>query len=143
MVKLVGELFLKFGFTLSEKIVTQHYRANADNVRSELTEHLREFRNAWKSFQKKELARLSELERQRFDKLQTEPQKEAFLLCRSFAKLETEFQISQASLADRLSITPQGAGVVITKLIGVGALKRTAPARPHKRSALYRWIANT
>jgi len=141
MAKLVGELFHKFGFTLSEKIVTRHYHANANNVRSELAEHLREFRAAWKSFRKKELARLSKSERERFDKLQTETQREAFLLCRSFGKLKKEFPVSQASLADRLAITRAGAAVVIAKLIDLGALKKTAPARPHVSSAQYRWTA--
>jgi hypothetical protein len=142
MVKLVGELFFKFGFTVSEQIVTRHYQINAQNVTTSLAEHLAEFRNAWKSFRKKELARLSKPERQRFDILQTEPQREAFLLCHSFGKVRTEFPVSQASLADRLSITPPGVGVVIAKLIEVGALKRTAPPRPHKSSAFYSWTAN-
>ena len=141
LAKLVGELFRKFGYALSEQIVRQHYGANDGNVRTGLAEHLHEFRQAWKSFRKKELARLSPSERQRFDKLQTEAQREAFFLCRSFAKLNNEFPLSQASLADRISITRQGAGYVIARLIELGTIKKTAEARPHSRSACYRWIA--
>ena len=141
LAKLVGELFRKFGYVLSEHIVRQHYCANDGNVRTGLAEHLREFGQAWKSFRKKELARLSHSERERFDKLQTEPQREAFFLCRSFAKLNNEFPLSQASVADRVSITRQGAGYVIERLIEVGAIKKTAEARPHSRSACYRWIS--
>src|SRR5262249_3735945 len=107
LVKFVGELFRKFGYALSERIVRQHYSANEANVRTSLAEHLREFHKAWKSFWKKELSRLSQSERERFGKLQTEAQEEAFVLCRSFAKLKSEFPLSRASLADRVSITPQ------------------------------------
>ena len=139
LAKLVGELFRKFGFTLSEQIVRQHYCAHDGNVRTPLAEHLREFRQAWKSFRTKELARLSHSERERFDKLQTEAQREAFFLCRSFAKFKTEFPLSQASLADRVSITRQGAGYVIERLIEIGAIAKTAEARPHNKSAYYRW----
>jgi hypothetical protein len=141
LAKLVGELFRKFGYALAEQIVAQHYHANGGNVRTELAEHLREFRQAWKSFRKKELARLSHSERVRFDKLQTEPQQEAFFLCLSFAQLRTQFPLSRASLADRLSITPQGAGYVVDKLVEVGAIKKTAEAKPHSRAACYRLIA--
>jgi hypothetical protein len=140
LAKLVGELFRKFGFVLSERIVRQHYRVYDGNMRTKLADHLCEFRQAWKSFRKKELARLSPSERERFDKLQTEAQREAFFLCRSFAKLNSEFPLSQASLADRLSVTRQGAGCVIARLIEVGVIKKTAEAKPHSRSACYRWI---
>jgi hypothetical protein len=139
LTKLVGELFRKFGYALSEQLVGQHYCAHDGNVRTGLAEHLREFKQAWELFRKKELARLSHSERERFDKLQTEPQREAFFLCRAFAKFKNEFPLSQASLADRLSITRQGAGYVIARLIEVGAIKKTAEARPHSKSACYRW----
>jgi hypothetical protein len=141
LAKLVGELFRKFGYALSEQIVRQHYCTHESNIRTPLDEHLREFQQAWKSFRKKELGRLSRSERNLFDKLQTEAQREAFFLCRSFAKFKSEFPLSRASLADRLSLTPQGAGYVIDKLIAISAIKKTAEARPHSESACYRWAA--
>jgi hypothetical protein len=141
LVKLIGELFRKFGHALSEQIVKQHYYAHEGNVRTGLSEHLREFRQAWKVFQKKDLLGLSHSERERFDKLQTEPQREAFFLCRSFGKLKSEFPLSQASLADRLTVTRPGADYVIERLIKVGAIKKTAEARPHTKSACYCWTA--
>jgi hypothetical protein len=141
LTKMVGELFRKFGFALAERIVRQHYEANAENVTTALAEHLRDFREAWKSFRKKELGRLSQSERQRFDKLQTEPQREGFFLCRSFAKLKSEFPVSQASLADRLSLTKAGAGYVIDRLSGVGVIEKTADAKANVRSAQYKWTA--
>jgi biotin operon repressor len=63
------------------------------------------------------------------------------MLCRSFAKLKSEFPLSQASLADRLSITRQGAGCVIESLKKVGVSERTTEAKPHSRAACYQWVA--
>jgi TOTE conflict system, Archaeo-Eukaryotic Primase domain len=139
LAKLVGELFRKFGYALSEQIVSEHYRVYAANIRTPLDEHLREFRQAWKSFRKKETRRLNHSELELFDQLQTEPQREAFFLCRAFAKFQNEFPLSQASLADRLCVTRQGAGYVVARLIELGAIERTAGARPHSKSAYYRW----
>ncbi len=141
MTKMVGELFRKVGLSLAEEIVKQHYEINAENVRTGLAEHLREFREAWKSFRKKELARLSPSERAKFDKLNTEAQCEGFFLCCSFAHLKSEFPFSQASFADRLGLTPPGAGYVIGTLSELGVIRKTVEAKPHKSSAHYEWTA--
>lgn len=99
---------------------------------------MHQFRNAWKSFHKKKIKQMSDSQRVLFDKLQTEPQREAFLLCRSFAALKKEFPLSQASLADRVGVTQQGAGYVIAKLISAGAIEKTADAKTNSKSAYYK-----
>ena len=139
LVKLTGELSHKFGFELSERIVAQHYALYHDKVTTGHDDHMREFRNAWKSFRKEKEKQMTDAERVRFDKLQTEPQREAFLLCRSFAELKKEFPLSQSSLADRVGVTQQGAGYVIEKLISVGAIEKTADAKTNLKSAYYKW----
>ena len=85
---------------------------------------------------------MTDSERVMFDKLQTEPQREAFLLCRSFAELKKEFPLSQVSLADRLGVTQQGAGYVIAKLIALRVIEKTADAKTNLKSAYYAWIAD-
>ena len=139
LVKLIGELSHKFGLQLSERIVTQHYALYHDKVTTGHDDHMREFHSAWKSFRKEKEKQMTDAERVRFDKLQTEPQREAFLLCRSFAELKKEFPLSQASLADRVGVTQQGAGYVIEKLISVGAIEKTANAKTNRKSAYYKW----
>jgi hypothetical protein len=141
LTKLTGELSHKFGFELSERIVTQHYELYRDNVTTGPDDHMREFRRAWRSFREEKVKQMTDAERVLFDKLQTKPQREAFLLCRSFAELKKEFPLSQSSLADRIRVTQQGAGYVIAKLISLGAIKRTADAKTNRKSACYRWIA--
>jgi hypothetical protein len=138
-VKLIGDLSHKFGLQLSEQIVSQHYEMYRDNVTTGRDDHIREFRNAWKSFHKEKIKQMTDSERIKFDKLKTEPQREAFLLCRSFAALKRKFPLSQASLADRVGVTQQGAGYVIEKLISVGAIEKMACAKTNRKSAYYKW----
>src|SRR5262249_2578471 len=84
LLKLAGELFHKFGRRLSERIVLQHYDLHKKHVTTPLKEHMREFDAAWDSFLSKAIESLSASEREKFDQLQTEPQREGFMLIRSF-----------------------------------------------------------
>jgi hypothetical protein len=49
-VKLIGDLSHKFGLQLSERIIEKHYEVYRHNVTTGRDDHMREFRNAWKSF---------------------------------------------------------------------------------------------
>jgi hypothetical protein len=143
MVKLAGELFHKFGRELSEKIIRQHYELNDKNVATPLKEHLREFTAAWDLFLSNAIKSLSASERRIFDQLNSGPQREAFMLIRSFARLAkgNDFPVAQLGLADRLSITQPGAGWVISKLVELRAIERTMDACVNSKSARYRWTA--
>jgi hypothetical protein len=143
LLKLAGELFRKFGSQLSERIVAQHYQLYRDNVRTSLVEHMRQFRAMWRSFRAKEEKQLSDSERASFDELKSDPQREGFFLCRSFAKFKTNFPLSQRSFGDRLSITQRGAGYVIAQLVEAASIKLTIPAKTNSSSACYAWIAGT
>jgi DNA-binding MarR family transcriptional regulator len=128
---------------LSEQIIRQHYELNDKNVATPLKEHLREFAAAWDLFLNTAIKSLSASERRIFDQLNTDPQREAFMLIRSFARLAkgNDFPVAQWSLADRLTITQPGAGCVISKLEALGAIKKTMDARVNNKSARYRWTA--
>jgi hypothetical protein len=142
LVKLGGELFHKFGRQLSERIVRQHYDLHRENVTTPVKEHMREFAAAWDSFLSKAMKSLSVSERRIFDQLNTGPQREGFMLIRSFANLAKsgDFPVSQSSLGDRLSITQPGAGCVISKLVELGAIEKTVAVYVNIRSARYRWL---
>jgi len=142
LMQLIGELSHKFGLQLSEQIVAQHYEMYCDNVTTGRDDHMFKFRNAWKSFRKEKIKQMTDSERIKFDMLNTEPQREAFLLCRSFANGKAEFPLSQSSLADRVGVTQQGAGCVIAKLIAFRVIERKADAKTNLESACYAWIAN-
>jgi hypothetical protein len=145
LVQLVGHLTNKFGREASERIVEEHYRLNQDNIGSTLDEHLREFATAWEGMRKTLVAKFCPQERQKFDDFETENQREGFLIVRAFAGLaelrgDNDFQISRASLADRLSMTPPGAGKVIVKLRKETVIAPTQPCVIHKESARYCWL---
>jgi hypothetical protein len=143
LLKLAGELFHKFGRQLSEQIVRQHYHTYRQNVTTTLKEHMREFAAAWNSFLSNAIKSLSASERRIFDQLNTDPQREAFMLIRSFSNLAKggNFPVAQLSLADRLSVTQPGARCVISKLVELRAIEKTADARVNSKSACYRWVA--
>jgi TOTE conflict system, Archaeo-Eukaryotic Primase domain len=143
LVKLTGELFHKFGRELSERVIRKHYDLYKKNVTTALKEHMREFAAAWENFRIKAIKSLSQSERGIFNQLNTESQREAFLLIHSFSNLATyDFPVALLSLADRLSITPPGASCVISKLVDLKAIEKTADTRINSKSARYRWIAN-
>jgi len=144
LIQLVGHLTNKFGREAAQRIIEEHYRLNQENIRSPLEEHLREFDAAWGGMRKKLQAEFHPEERQKFDDFETENQREGFSIVRAFAGLaeqrnEKDFQISRASLADRLSMTPPGAGKLISKLCGLGIIAQTQPCVIHKESARYCW----
>jgi hypothetical protein len=144
LIKMTGELLHKFGHQLSQQIVRWHYERYQENVTTPLKAHMREFNGAWQRFREREINNLSPKERAKFEQLRTEPQREAFFLLRSFSNHAggADFPVGQSSLADRLSITQQGASYVIARLEELGAIKKTANASINSKAARYRWIAD-
>jgi hypothetical protein len=143
--QLIGDLIHKFGREAAQQIVEEHYRRNRENIRSPLDEHLREFATAWEGMRKKIVDSFSPSERQAFNALGSEHQREGFLIVRAFAGAaardgEKDFSIARASLADRLSITPPGAADVIRKLCGLKIVAPTKSYVRHKTPARFCWL---
>ena len=145
LVQLVGHLINKFGRETAQRIIEEHYGRNRENIGSTQDEHIREFAAAWEGMRKTLVDRLGPQERQKFEALETDRQREGFLIVRAFAGLaelrkDNDFQISRASLADRLSMTPPGAGKIILKLRKETVISPTQPCIIHKESARYCWL---
>ena len=145
LMQLIGDLIHKFGCEASERIVEEHYRRYQPNIGSSLAEHKRSFATAWDGIRKKLVASLSPAEQQAFNALASKHQREGFLIVRAFAgaaehNKEKDFQISRASLADRLRITPPGAGDVIRKLWESKVIAPTKGYARHKESARFCWL---
>src|SRR5206468_6817784 len=114
-------------------------------IASSLDEHLGQFAKAWDGMRKKLVGSLSPEERQRYEELGSEHQREGFLIVRAFAGAaahngETDFAIARASLADKLSITPPGATDVIQKLCEVEVIAPTQPYVIQKQPARFGWL---
>lgn len=145
LMQLIGDLIHKFGREAAERIAEELYRRNQANIRSSLDEHRSEFATAWEGMRKKVVDSLSPIEQQAFNALASEHQREAFLIIRAFAGAaehegKSDFAVSQASLADRLSVTPPGAGDIIRKLCKLNVIALTQGYIRHKQSARLRWL---
>jgi len=145
LMQLIGDLIHWFGREVAERIAEEHFRRNQHNIRSSLEEHRSEFAVAWQGMRQKLVDSLSPEEKQAFNALATEHQREGFFIVRAFAgvaehKKEKDFPISRASLADRLSLTPPGAGDVIRKLCALKIIDRTQAPVTQKESARYCWL---
>ena len=145
LMQLIGDLIHKFGREASERIVEEHYRRYQPNIGSSLAEHRRDFATAWEGIREKLMDSLSPAEQRVFSTLSSEHQREGFLIVHAFAgaaeyNKEKDFQISRASLADRLSITPPGAGDVIRKLWESKVIAPTKGYARHKESARFCWL---
>jgi len=145
LMQLIGDLIHWFGREAAERIVEEHFRRNQDNIGSSLEEHRSEFAIAWEGMREKLVGSLAPDEKQAFKALTSEHQREGFLIVRAFAgvaehKKEKDFPISRASLADRLCLTPPGAGDVTRKLCELKIIDRTQDPVTHKESARYCWL---
>jgi len=149
LVQLVGHLINKFGRETAQRIVEEHFCRNRENIGSTLDEHLFEFAAAWDGMHEIVVKSFSPAEQRAFNSLGTGPrnkhQREGFLIVHAFAgyakhKGEHDFQISRASLADRLNMTPPGARKVILKLCKDNVIAPSRPCVVHRESARYLWL---
>ena len=87
---------------------------------------------------------LSAAEREIFTRLETENERDAFRIVRSYGRKAeqdgaTDFPIVRDSLAARLGVTGKGAGWIRDKLAKLGAIVKTADYIPNKFAARYCW----
>jgi len=145
LMQLIGDLIHKFGREAAERIAEELYRRNQANIRSSLDEHRSEFATAWEGMRKKVVGSFSSIEQHAFNALASEHQREAFSIIRAFAGAaehegKRDFAVSQASLADRLSVSPPGAGDVVRKLCKLNVIAPTQRYIRHTQSARFRWL---
>jgi len=145
LMQLIGDLIYKFGYEATERIVREHYARYQKNIGTLLDEHIRGFAKGWELMRYKIIESLLPVERSTFDALGSDHQREGFLIIRAFAgaaahKGDKDFQISQSSLADRLSITPPGAADVIRKLCKLKIIDRTQCAIRYKAAGRFSWL---
>ena len=148
LMQLTGDLTHKFGREAAERIVEEQYRRNRSNIDSSLEEHRREFVIAWEGMRKKLVESFSTAEQQVYNTLASDHQREGFFIVRAFAgaaeyNKKRDFDISRASLADRLSLTEPGAGYVIQELCESKAIALTQAYVRHQHSARFRWLLSS
>jgi hypothetical protein len=142
LLRLIGATFYQAGRGLSKRNAELQYDiANPVPVAS-LSEHLLEFDEAWSGMERQWRAKLSPLERAKFERLTTDTDRDAFRIIHNWSKSESpDFKIHCRTLADRLGVTLQTASNIRRRFCSLGVLKHVAPYVPHRLAARYKWTA--
>jgi hypothetical protein len=108
-----------------------------------LEEHLKEFDEAWDWKAREWKGKLNAQERQKFDNLTTENDRDAFRIIRNWAQTDPhEVKIHCQSLGDRLGMSLTGASKVRRRFCSLGILKQTKPYVANKFCARFKWLTN-
>lgn len=142
LIKLIGHFFFQVGREIARKQAEfQHNEANPV-PKSSLEEHLVDFDEAWAGMERKWKRKLCPTEREKFNALTTDNERDAFRILRNWSQTESpDFFAHCQTLADRLGITLPGASSIRVRFCSAGILKQTAPYVRKKLSARYEWTA--
>ena len=141
---LVGEVFHQVGRDMAQRLALAQFRTKTAATEADETEHLASFEKHWLGLADKWTVTLSAAEREIFTRLETENERDAFRIVRSYGRKAeqdgaTDFPIVRDSLAARLGVTGKGAGWIRDKLAKLGAIVKTADYIPNKFAARYCW----
>jgi hypothetical protein len=142
---LVGEVFHQVGRGVAQRLAVAQFRNKTAATKAEEPAHLASFEKLWAGLAEKWTATLSPAEREIFTRLETENERDAFRIVRSFARkanqdAAADFPIVRDNLAERLGITGKGAAWIRDRLGSLGVIKRTAEYKPNKAAARYEWL---
>lgn len=145
LASLVGEVFYQIGHAVARRLAEIQFRAATVKPKATEGEHLESFEKLWSGLNGTWTATLSTAEREILMRLETENQRDAFRIVRSFARKAkqdrvADFPIVRDSLAARLGITGKGAGKIRDKLCALGAIGKTAEYVPNKFAARFKWL---
>ena len=142
LTKLVGTAFFQAGREVARKNAELQYREASPAPAAKLTEHLTEFEEAWAGMERRWLSDLSRTEREKFECLTTDNERDAFRILRNWSQTtKPDFKVHCESLGRRLAMSARGAAKLRRKFCELGILWQTAPYIPLKRCARFQWIA--
>lgn len=144
---LTGAMFHQVGRKMAERIAAEQFRTKRIATKAGIRKHLENLADCWRGLEKAWLARLNENEREAFESLATQHERDAFRIALSYAryareKHETEFPIARDNLGERLGITGQGAGKIRMKLVEFRIVRLAQLYRQHRTANRYVWTAH-
>lgn len=144
---LVGEVFHQVGRGMAQRLAVQQFRTKTATTKADEVDHMASFEKLWAGLADEWAAALSAAEREIFTRLETENERDAFRIVRSFgrkAKLDgaADFPIARDNLAERLGITGKGAAGIREKFIRLGVIAKTAAYVPNKFAARFKWLCD-
>ena len=145
LASLVGEVFHQVGCEVARRLAAAQFQAKTVATAASESEHMASFETLWAGLVEKWKPTLSSPEREIFKQLDTENERDAFRIVRSYArkaKLDgvADFPIVRDNLGQRLGITGKGAAGVRDKLARLGAIEKTRAYVPNKSAARFKWL---
>ena len=142
LLKLVGTAFFQAGKSVVRKNAEFQHREASPTPTATLTEHLTEFEEAWAGMERKWLSDLSRTERQKFECITTDTERDAFRILRNWSQTtKPDFKVHCESLGRRLPMSARGAAKLRRKFCDIGILRQTAQYVPQKLCARFEWTA--
>jgi hypothetical protein len=144
LTKLVGTAFFQAGREVARRNAEFQHGEATPAPNASLQEHLAEFDKAWAGMKRKWLSELSAAEREKYDGLTTQTERDAFRIIRNWSKKGSpnEFKIRAQSLGDRVGISLSGACKLLRRFRSLDILRQTKPCVPNKYCARFCWTAD-
>ena len=143
LTELVGTGLFQAGREVVRQNAEIQYREATPTPKAAEREHLEEFDKAWLGWECNWFAGLSAAERQKYEALTTQHEREGFRIVRNWSQIANagEFFICCQSLGDRLGMSLKGASKLRRKFCELGILKQTRPYIANRFCARFRWTA--
>ena len=141
---LVHHIYRQVGRAVAVRNAEQQYREAAPRPNATLVEHLEECRLIWTWTEHNWREELSHVERDAFERLRTDTQRDLFRILRNFARkaqLEhrEDFPFPVEHVAGRLGLTYQAISKLRPEFVSLGVLEKTASHIANRRAARFRW----
>jgi hypothetical protein len=142
---LTGEIFNQVGGAMARQLVQAQFRHKTVSTEASEQEHMASFEELWAGLAARWRDTISEDEREKLAQLETDNEREAFRIIRSYAAKAAndgakDFPIARDNLAERLGITGKGAAGIREKFMRLGIIAKTANYVPNKSAARFKWL---
>jgi hypothetical protein len=141
---LVGTAFWQAAEWVVRENAQLQYDEATPTPEDSLDTHFEEFERLWRGMEREWLGSLSVLEREKFNSLTNDNDREGCRIAHNWQKADDspDFKIVCESLAARLRCSVPTASSVRNRLCAARILRQTAPYVPHRLAARYEWSAN-
>jgi hypothetical protein len=142
---LTGAIFNQVGGAMARWIVLAQFRHKTVSTEASEHKHMASFEELWAGLAARWRETISKDERDKLAQLETDNERDAFRIIRSFAAKAVhdgaaDFPIARDNLAERLGITGKGAAGIREKFVRLGIIAKTASYVPNKFATRFKWL---
>jgi hypothetical protein len=142
---LVHHIFRQVGREVASRNAEAQYNEASPSPNATLAEQLEEFDSLWSWTAQQWYSELSDGEREAFDVLSSETQRDLFRIARSFARQaeieeRRDFPFPVEQVAARVGLSHQFVSNLRRRFVELGILEKTAPHVTNRTAARFRWL---